>query len=107
MGIIQRCRKERDIQRSGVKEKRVSASETFDKQAEQEGVRTVADEVHVSFSAEVYKMLEEIARKRGTSVTEVIEEAIGLEQSYQRTLEEGGRMIIEGKNGQVWELKRD
>lgn len=64
-------------------------------------------EITVSFSPKVFKMLEEIAEKRGTSVIEVIEEAIGLEQSYQKALEEGGRMIIEGKNGQVWELRRD
>lgn len=64
-------------------------------------------QVHVSFSAEVYKVLEEIAEKRGISVADVIEEAIGLEQSYQKTLEEGGRMIIEHKDGHVWELKRE
>jgi predicted transcriptional regulator len=85
----------------------VSVSETFDKRSGQEGERAVADEVHVSFSAEVYKMLEEIAERKCKSVTEVIEDALGLEQWYLRTLEEGGKIIIEGKNGEMWELVRD
>lgn len=74
---------------------------------ERAGSQSAQKEVTVSFSSEVFGMLEEIAERRGVSVTDVIEEAIGLERSYQEILEEGGRMMIEHKNGQVWELRRD
>lgn len=63
--------------------------------------------MRVSFSTEVYETLEEIARKKCKSVTEVIEDAIGLEKWYLKTREEGGKIIIEGKNGDVWELVHD
>ncbi len=88
-------------------EKGVSVSEALNKQSGQERARSAEDEVSVSFSAEVYKMLEEIARKKGKSVTEVIEDAIGLERWYLRTREEGGKVIIEHQNGDVWELMHD
>ena len=85
----------------------MSASETLNKQPGGERERANEDEVRVSFSPEVYGMLEEIARKKCKSVTEVIEDAIGLEKWYLKTREEGGKIIIEGKNGDMWELVHD
>lgn len=85
----------------------MSVSETLNKQPGRERERSAEDEVRVSFSPEVYEMLEEIARKKCKSVTEVIEDAIGLEKWYLKTREEGGKVIIEGKNGDVWELVHD
>lgn len=85
----------------------MSASETLNRQGEHKKELSGESEVHVSFSADVYKMLEDIARKKGKSVTEVIEDAIGLERWYLRTRDEGGKIIIEGKNGDVWELVHD
>lgn len=67
----------------------------------------VGEDVQVAFSAEVYRMLEEIAHKKGKPVAEVIEDAIGLEKWYLETREEGGKVIIEGKNGEKWELVQD
>ncbi len=80
----------------------VDALETLKKRS---GSGNEQAEVTISFTAEVYGMLKEIASKRNISVTDVIEEAIGLEKWYQRTLEEGGKMMVEGKDGQVWEFK--
>jgi hypothetical protein len=40
-------------------------------------------------------------------VTKVIEDALGLEKWYLKTREEGGKVIIERENGDVWELVRD
>ncbi len=85
----------------------MSTSETVRKRSGNERERSAESEVHVSFSPEVYEMLEDIARKKCKSVTEVIEDAIGLEKWYLKTREEGGKIIIEGKNGDVWELVHD
>jgi hypothetical protein len=76
---------------------------TRDKEAQ----HSAEDLVHVSFSAELYQMLEEIAQKREKSVTDIIEEAIGLEKWYVKAREEGGRVIVEHPNGNKWELVRD
>ncbi len=82
----------------------MSGSDTLKKRSEREGGQLAEKEVSVSFSSEVYEMLEDIAHKKGKTVTEVIEEAIGLERWYLRTREEGGKVIVERKNGDVWEL---
>lgn len=85
----------------------MSTSEILNRQRTNEESLSNEDEVRVSFSAEVYEMLEEIAHKKCKSVTEVIEDAIGLERWYLRTRDEGGKVIIEGKNGDIWELVHD
>lgn len=87
-------------------EEKTAGRATLSEQTKREE-KAVENEVHVSFSAEVYEMLEEIAHKKGKSVTDVIEDALGLERWYLRTRDEGGKVIIEGKNGDVWELVRD
>ncbi len=81
--------------------------ETLKKRSGSGNEQAVDKEVTVSFSSEVYEMLEEIARKKCKSVTEVIEDAIGLERWYQKTREEGARVIVEGKNGDKWEIVQD
>jgi hypothetical protein len=85
----------------------VGASETLNMKAARKKESSDENEVRVSFSASVYEMLEEIAQRKGKSVTEVIEDAIGLERWYLRTRDNGERVIIEGKNGDVWELVHD
>ncbi len=83
----------------------MSVSEILNRGAEQE--RSTEEGVTVTFSAKVSKMLEEIAKKRNIPVTQVIEEALGLKRWYQRTIEEGRTIRVEGKNGEVWELVGD
>lgn len=60
--------------------------------------------VNVAFSAGVYRFIQEISAKRGVSETEIIGEAVGVERWYQKALEEGGKMLVEEKNGRLWEL---
>ncbi len=78
--------------------------ETLRNRSEQGSGQVADEEVTISFTAEVYQMLEEIARKKNKTVTEVVEEAIGLERWYTKTREEGGRIIVEKSNGDKWEI---
>ncbi len=82
----------------------MNALETLNKQSVSGNEQATNQEVTVSFSTEVFEMLEEIARKKNKTVTEVIEEAIGLERWYQKTRDEGGRIIVEKTNGDKWEI---
>lgn len=81
--------------------------DTLRKRSVNDNEKAVDKEVTVTFSSEVYEMLEEIARKKCKSVAEVIEDALGFERWYQKTREEGGRVIVEGKNGDKWEIVQD
>lgn len=85
----------------------MNALETLNKQSGGGSEQETNQEVTVSFSTEVFEMLENIARKKNKTVTEVIEEAIGLERWYTKTREEGGKVIVEGKNGDKWEIVQD
>jgi hypothetical protein len=65
------------------------------------------NEVRVSFSGEAYEILEDIARRKNKPIEDVVEDALGLERWYQEIREQGGRVIIERKDGSVTELVRD
>jgi len=66
-----------------------------------------AEEIYISFSGEAYEILKDIARRKNKPIEDVVEDALGLERWYQEILEEGGRVIIERKDGDVRELVRD
>ncbi len=85
----------------------MKALDTLRKRSVNDNEQAVDKEVTITFSGEVYEMLEEIARKKCKSVAEVIEDALGLERWYQKTREEGARVIVEGKNGDKWEIVQD
>jgi hypothetical protein len=62
--------------------------------------------VNVNFSDDAYQALREIARSRDKSISEVLRDAIALEQWYDSTKREGGRVIVELEDGRVREIVR-
>jgi hypothetical protein len=57
----------------------------------------------VELSDEVMRRLERLAAARGTDVSGVLAEAIGLEEAYVLAKERGGRVLIDDR-GRISEL---
>jgi predicted transcriptional regulator len=62
--------------------------------------------VNVNFSDDAYNTLKEIAHSRDKTISEVLRDAIALEQWYESTKQEGGRVIVELEDGRVREVVR-
>ncbi len=62
--------------------------------------------VNVNFSDDAYETLKEIARNRNKTISEVLRDAIALEQWYEETKREGGRVIVELQDGREREVVR-
>lgn len=62
--------------------------------------------VNVNVSDDTYKTLKEIARSKDKTISEVLRDAIALEQWYEDTKREGGRLIVELQDGRVREVVR-
>ncbi len=60
--------------------------------------------VNVNFSDQAYETLEELARRSGKSMSDVLREAIALKAWFDRERAEGGRILVERPNGQVREI---
>jgi predicted CopG family antitoxin len=60
--------------------------------------------VNVHFSEEVYDELARLAKERGTSLSDVLRDAVTLERYVADAKREGGRLLIEKKDGQMREL---
>jgi hypothetical protein len=61
--------------------------------------------VNVNFSPQAYDTLEKLAQSRGTSMSEVLRDAIALEGWFEDRQREGARILVE-RNGRVRELVR-
>jgi hypothetical protein len=61
--------------------------------------------VNANFAAEAYDRLEELAALRGTSLSEVLRQAIALLYWFETTRREGGRILVE-RDGQLREVIR-
>ncbi len=59
--------------------------------------------VNVNFTPEAYSALEGLARRKGTTISEVLRDAIALEQWFEATRAEGGRVLVE-RDGEIREL---
>jgi hypothetical protein len=57
----------------------------------------------VTFSESAYRTLEELARRKGTSLADVLRDALALEKWIQDEREAGGRVLIE-REGTAREL---
>lgn len=57
----------------------------------------------IAVSTEVLSKLQELAVARGTTVTGIVAEAIGLEVAFVQAQRSGSRMLIE-KHGRVQEI---
>ena len=61
--------------------------------------------VNANFAAEAYDRLEALAALRGTSLSEVLRQAIALLYWFETTRREGGRILVE-RDGQLREVIR-
>ena len=59
--------------------------------------------VNVNFSDNAYKALEELARAKDKSMSDVLRDAIALEKWFHETHSNGGRVIVE-ENGRSKEI---
>jgi metal-responsive CopG/Arc/MetJ family transcriptional regulator len=59
--------------------------------------------VNVNFSENAYKTLEDLAERKGKSMSEVLRDAIALEKWFQDTTETGGKVVVE-QGGQAREV---
>jgi metal-responsive CopG/Arc/MetJ family transcriptional regulator len=59
--------------------------------------------VNVNFSESAYQALEDLAERKGKSMSEVLRDAIALEKWFQDTNEEGGKVVVE-KDGRAREV---
>ena len=57
----------------------------------------------VTFSDQIFAALSELAEAKGTSMAEVLRDAIALEKWFAETTEQGGRVLVErdGKTREV------
>jgi hypothetical protein len=51
--------------------------------------------VNVNFSENAYKTLEDLADRKGKTLSEVLRDAIALEKWFQDTTDEGGKVLVE------------
>jgi predicted transcriptional regulator len=58
----------------------------------------------VNLSADVVKALKELAEKRGSTMTEVLRQAIGTEKFIEEVNEDEGKILVEDKKGRVRQL---
>jgi predicted DNA-binding protein len=59
--------------------------------------------VNVNFSESAYKELTELAERKGKTVSDVLREAIALEQWFDETRREGSRVLVE-RDGNMREI---
>jgi hypothetical protein len=71
-----------------------------------DAVKDGVHRVQVNFSEGAYEDLVKIAERRNKNVSEVVREAIGFEKWYQDTIDDGGQVLVERKNGRVQEVVR-
>ena len=62
-----------------------------------------ARRLSVSFSDEAYETLDRLAKSRRVTLSEVLRHAIALEDWFERTRSEGGRILVE-RDGEIREL---
>ena len=60
--------------------------------------------VNVNFSESAYKNLTELAERQGKSVSEVLRDAVTLEQWVDEAKREGSRVLIERRGGETREI---
>lgn len=66
-------------------------------------VATMTKRVNVNFSPQAYAMLQELADKKGTTISMVLRDAIAMEKYVDDTRREGGRILFE-RDGKFREL---
>ena len=62
--------------------------------------------VSVSFSDDAYRLLTDIAGRKGQTVSGVLRDALALEKLYDDTILQNGRVLIEREDGSLREVVR-
>lgn len=62
--------------------------------------------VNVNFSDSAYKTLEELARRKGKTMSEVLREAIALEKWFEDVQNRGDKVLVERQDGKTREIIR-
>ncbi|QIN82739.1 ribbon-helix-helix protein, CopG family [Rubrobacter tropicus] len=78
-------------------------AETVESRTRESGQRV---RVNANFSPDAYKVLTEIAERRGKSISEVLRDAIAFEKWYQDTVDSGGHVLVERNSGRPQEIVR-
>ena len=58
----------------------------------------------VNLSAEVVAVLKGLAKKRCTTMTEILRQAIGTEKFFDDVNKDGGKILVEDKKGRLRQL---
>lgn len=58
----------------------------------------------VNLSADAVKVLKDLAKKRATTMTEVLRQAIGTEKFIDEVHKDKGKILVEDKNGRLRQL---
>ena len=61
--------------------------------------------INFTVSGKVYELLKEMAEDRGTTISNVLRDAIALENWFETTQDEGGKILVE-KDGRAQEIIR-
>jgi len=62
--------------------------------------------VNVNFSGDAYKVLTDIAERKGQTVSGVLRDALALEKLYDETILQNGRILVEREDGSLREVIR-
>ncbi len=65
-----------------------------------------AHRVNVNFSDDAYELLNEMAERRGTTISGVLRDALALEKLYEETILENGRVLLERPDCSLREVVR-
>ena len=60
--------------------------------------------VSANLPEETFKMLKELAAKRGVSMTEILRRAVALEDYVDEAIDEGGKILVEKRDGEMRQL---
>lgn len=64
----------------------------------------MAKRVNVYFSDDIYVELQKMAKERGKTLSDVLRDAVALEKYAADTKREGGRVLLQSRNGETREL---
>ncbi len=62
--------------------------------------------LNVNFTPEAHEDLKRLAEDSDTTITTVVQDALGLEKWVRRVISEGGRVVAEYDDGRRYELVR-
>lgn len=62
--------------------------------------------VNINFSDEVYAKMKALADGKGQTIADTLRDALALEIWYQQVEAQGGKILVESKDGKIREVVR-